>query len=337
MDTQKQDIPDRLSVLVIEDNQGDFVLIEDYLRESFDYIEIMHCIDYASSVRYLQKSEDKISVLLLDLHLPDKAGVELISNILAHNTKVPVIVLTGHSDLEMAKSSLQIGVYDYLVKDEINPTVLQKTIVYALNRSSFINQIEDEKRKYENLFNLHPQPTWLLDTQSLQIVQANVAAQSAYGYSLDEFLQMSFTQLHPEHEKELIEKSFTSRDTQVSSNHFSHILRNGNVITVDVYFRKIDGVAKSGFIVQVNDMSEVVQHISTIELRNAQLRSIAWTQSHIVRAPLSRILGIINLIELKADNFEELSFFLQQLRESSIELNAIIEGIVAKSNHMERE
>jgi len=334
---QMQNYLERLSVLVIEDNQGDFILIEDYLLEKFKNVEIVHCPDYATSVDFLAKSKDRISVVLLDLNLPDLVGVELIRSIIAHNVKVPIIVLTGYSDLAMAKSSLQIGVYDYLVKDEISPTILQKTIIYALHRSRFINQIEDEKRKFENLFNFSPQPTWLLDSQSLRILQANIAAQNTYGFSLDEFLQMSFTHLHPKGQGERIEQKFTSNDGQISGDHFTHVLRSGKEITVDIYFREIDETTMSGLIVQVNDVSEVVKHINTIEVQNTQLRNIAWTQSHVVRAPLSRMLGIVNLIELKAGSFDELLFCLQQLRISSIELNDIIVGIVEESNHIEHE
>jgi hypothetical protein len=69
---------------------------------------------------------------LLDLHLPDRK-VELINGILS--CLIPIIILTGYSDLTIAKKSLQIG--RLLNKNEINPIKL-------LNRSSFVNQIEDE-------------------------------------------------------------------------------------------------------------------------------------------------------------------------------------------------
>jgi hypothetical protein len=40
-------------------------------------------------------------------------------------------------------------------------------------------------------FNFNPQPTWLLDLKSFKIINANIAAQKKYGYSLDDFLKMS--------------------------------------------------------------------------------------------------------------------------------------------------
>jgi DNA-binding response OmpR family regulator len=58
----------------------------------------------------------KVSVILLDLHLPDRRA--LINGLLSCN-RIPIIILTG-SDLTIKQKSLQIGVYDYLIR-EINP------------------------------------------------------------------------------------------------------------------------------------------------------------------------------------------------------------------------
>jgi response regulator of citrate/malate metabolism len=77
---------------------------------------------------------------LLDLHLPDRKGLELINGFILQFSN-SIIILTGYSDLTIAKKSLQIGIYDYLIKDEINPEILQNDS-FALNRSSFVNQIE---------------------------------------------------------------------------------------------------------------------------------------------------------------------------------------------------
>jgi response regulator of citrate/malate metabolism len=67
-----QDFSENLSVLIIEDNLGDFVLIEDYLLEKFKQINIVHYTDYTNSINYIQNSTEQISVILLDLHLPDR-------------------------------------------------------------------------------------------------------------------------------------------------------------------------------------------------------------------------------------------------------------------------
>lgn len=330
-----QESPERLNVLIFEDNQGDFVLIEDYLLEQFRAINIIHFFSFSNSINYLQNAEEKISVILLDLTLVDLEGIELINQILPYSHRIPIIILTGYSDVDMAKKSLQMGVYDYLIKDEINPVMLHKTITFALNRSSFINQIEDEKDNYESLFNFNPQPTWLLEAQSLNIINANIAAQNKYGFSLTDFQTMSFTQLHPQEEEQIIKHKLVSKAEELKGKYFTHFLKNGKEIKVDIYFRQIKVFAESELIVQANDISETLDYIKTIEIQNTKLRNIAWTQSHVVRAPLSRILGIVDLLEQQTDNIDEVLFWLKQLRISTNEMDDIVKKIVDETYHIE--
>jgi light-regulated signal transduction histidine kinase (bacteriophytochrome) len=87
----------------------------------------------------------------------------------------------------------------------------------------------------------------------------------------------------------------------------------------------------------MTDISETLHHINTIEIQNAKLRNIAWTQSHVVRAPISRILGIINLIEEEGENFNEIQFWLQQLKISTTEMDDIIKNIVKETIRIEKE
>jgi light-regulated signal transduction histidine kinase (bacteriophytochrome) len=85
--------------------------------------------------------------------------------------------------------------------------------------------------------------------------------------------------------------------------------------------------------VQSNDISETLKHINTIEVQNAKLKNIAWTQSHVVRAPLSRILGIIDLIEGETENFSEMLFWLKQLRISTNEMDGIVKRLLKKQSN----
>lgn len=337
MTTQIQDFSEDLVVLVIEDNLGDFVLIEDYLLEKFKRIEIVHFSNFENSIHYLQDSKHKVSCILMDLHLPGLEGLQLINEILSYNFHVPIIILTGYSDIDLAKKSFQLGVYDYLIKDEINPIILHKTIIYALNRSQFIYQIEDERHNYENLFNFSPQPTWLLDASTLEIRNANKAAQMKYGYSFEDFRDMSFTELHPKNEESIIKDTLISQDHILKTDHFTHILKNKETIKVNIYYRKIKSISTTELIVQSNDISETLKHINTIEVQNKKLKNIAWTQSHVVRAPLARILGIINLIEMEDIGSEELNFCLKQLRVSSNEMDDIVKKIISETNHMDEK
>ena len=332
-----EDLTEKLTVVIIEDNQGDFVLIEDYLIEKFKSIEIVHFSDFASATVYFQNPESDVSLILLDLHLPDIGGDELIQKVSEFTDNVPIVILTGYSDLSLAKESLQSDVYDYLIKDEVNPTVLHKTILYALHRSNYINQIREEKLNYENLFHFNPQPTWLLDARSLRILNANKAAQKKYGYTLEAFLEMAFDELHPEAENKPLKECLISERSNTDEKTFTHFLNDGKEIKVDLHCREINRNGRSSYIVQINDVSKTMEHISTIEVQNSKLKNIAWTQSHLVRAPLSRILGVINMLEDRPESLDEVWFWLKQLKVSTEEMDGIVKKIVSETNRFDNK
>jgi PAS domain S-box-containing protein len=185
------------------------------------------------------------------------------------------------------------------------------------------------------LINFNPQPTWLLNANSLQILSANIAAQKKYGFSLDDFIKMSFIQLHPKEEEQLIKYKFTSKEEKIFKNNFTHLLSDGQEIKVDVHFKEIEIFSTSALIVQSNDISETLKYINTIEIQNTKLKDISWTQSHVVRAPLARMLGIINLFEEGAVNDDELLFCLKQLKNSCNEMDDIIKNIVDRTKDIE--
>ncbi|MBZ9650930.1 response regulator [Psychroflexus montanilacus] len=317
------------SVLVIEDNQSDFFLLEDFLIEKYHNIKITHSDDFQGAADFL--TCNTFALVLLDLHLPDLSGLELIKKVLHHSSKTPVIILTGYSDINLAQKSLKLGVFDFLVKDEINPTLLHKSIEFALSRRSYIEQIEQEIHNYERLFNFSPQPTWLLDLNSLRIINANFSATSHYGYSLAKFKKMSFLDLHPKCEKEIVEKKMKANVKDKRNYDYTHVLQDGEHIDVKIYCGEVKKISQGDvIIVQTNDITETLKYIETIELQNEKLKSIAWTQSHEVRAPLAKILGIIDLINYQNETDPETQFLLEQLKASSCDLDQMIKKIVNK-------
>ncbi|WMN12264.1 PAS domain S-box protein [Marivirga salinae] len=82
---------------------------------------------------------------------------------------------------------------------------------------------------------------------------------------------------------------------------------------------------------------QLKKHTFELEHSNEKLREIAWTQSHIVRTPLSRILGIINLLENKEDLSKDLLAWLDHLKKSTQELDDIVKKIIKEANDFIKE
>ncbi len=89
-----------------------------------------------------------------------------------------------------------------------------------------------------------------------------------------------------------------------------------------------------GMLVEVSDITEIKKYTNAIEEQNKMFKEIAWLQSHIVRAPLARMMGIANLIKDNDLDIEENKEFLQHLSTSADELDTIIKDITAKANEV---
>ena len=114
----KDDQP--LSILVIEDNPGDFMLIDDFLLEKFSAIKVIHEETFESAIAEL-KSFENIDIILLDLILPDMKGEQLVEKVQEHSGNIPIIILTGYSDIGLARKILSKGVSDFFDQGRDQP------------------------------------------------------------------------------------------------------------------------------------------------------------------------------------------------------------------------
>lgn len=95
----------------------------------------------------------------------------------------------------------------------------------------------------------------------------------------------------------------------------------------------IDDPTINGILFNSNDITERMNHIEAIEEQNTKLKEIAWIQSHLVRAPVARILGLIELLknEKEKDNEVEL---LNYIYDSTEELDVLIKDIIYKTEKL---
>src|SRR3954454_15327356 len=105
----------RIKILLVEDNPGDARLVEVLLDEArpggFDVGRVGHLEEAIERL-----SGSRFDVVLLDLSLPDSDSIETVHQTRAAAPRIPVVVLTGQDDEDIALSALQTGAEDYLVK-----------------------------------------------------------------------------------------------------------------------------------------------------------------------------------------------------------------------------
>jgi serine phosphatase RsbU (regulator of sigma subunit) len=122
----------RLSLLLIEDDRADAVLVQELIADSVAEIRVAWAPSMAHAEGVLAR--ERPDCVLLDLHLPDATGFDGIARIAERDATLPVVVLTGLNDEQFGVSAVASGAQDYLVKGRVEPDVLRRTLLYAIER-----------------------------------------------------------------------------------------------------------------------------------------------------------------------------------------------------------
>jgi len=124
---------EKLQILAVEDNPGDVDFVHEMLPETGSLsFQIESVSRLAEALTRLERKG--IDLVLLDLSLPDSNGLTTFQKLRQAAPDVPVIVLTGTNDQELAVAAMRDGAQDYLVKEQVGGSLLVRTIRYALER-----------------------------------------------------------------------------------------------------------------------------------------------------------------------------------------------------------
>lgn len=228
-----------LSILIIEDNFGDFVLLEQMLGKLRDLRkDIFHVETLLSGLELL--SERNIDIVLLDLTLPDSYGIESFHKINNAHPTVPVLILSGLNDKKFALEAVKSGAQEYLVKGEFEENLLEKCISYSIERKQSIELIRQSEETYKHLFDFNPIPIFIWDTKSGQIIKVNNAAIHHYGYTEKEFLGKSVFQIIDNTDLKRFEnQQFSANDPSEFIGIMRHLKKDDVEILVESRIRNI--------------------------------------------------------------------------------------------------
>ncbi len=120
-------------VLLVEDNRLDAMIIREALNKSDEcQVLVEHANRLADALEWLRR--EPFAVVLLDLSLPDSHGLDTVVRVHEAVPEVPVVVLTGNDDEQLAIEAVEHGAEDYLVKGQIKGKLVMRAIRYALAR-----------------------------------------------------------------------------------------------------------------------------------------------------------------------------------------------------------
>src|SRR6266404_4926519 len=122
-----------LKILLVEDNAGDARLLREmFNKERPDSFTLTHLMRMSEAEAHLAKGE--VDIVLLDMGLPDGHGLNTVRRARAAAPDIPMIVLTGLDDEQLASEAMKEGAQDYLIKGQIENRALPRALRHAIER-----------------------------------------------------------------------------------------------------------------------------------------------------------------------------------------------------------
>jgi diguanylate cyclase (GGDEF)-like protein/PAS domain S-box-containing protein len=174
-----------LKILLIEDNRGDAELIRQMALSFEENFAIKTSDRLSTGLKAL--SEEAFDIVLLDLGLPDSTGIDTLRKLQKKVPELPVVVLTGLTDEDLAIKAIGLGAQDYLVKGRIDRALLIRSMRYAVERKRFGEALRRSEEFNRAAMANMGEGLFTLDYQ-LRVTYVNPAAERLFGWSSAELL-----------------------------------------------------------------------------------------------------------------------------------------------------
>ncbi len=138
---------DPVTVLLVEDDEEDYIITRDMLEnQDRARFRLNWCSQYEGALARIR--EQRHDVYLIDYRLGESTGLELVREAFASRPRAPVIMLTGESNYEIDIEATALGVTDYLIKRELHPAGLERSIRYAISHHRALNDLAQSEERY---------------------------------------------------------------------------------------------------------------------------------------------------------------------------------------------
>ena len=185
---------ENLKILLIEHDPGFARRIGELLGEVRDLTaDVRSAPDLQAGLSALSR-DNNFDVVMLDVSVPDGAGLANVSLIKAEAPRLPIIVAGDADDETVALEAVHAGAQDYLVKSQLNPGWLERSIRYSIERHRMDAALLAAEAKYHGLFD-HLIEGIFQTTPEGRYLLANTALARIYGYSSPEELMQSITNI----------------------------------------------------------------------------------------------------------------------------------------------
>jgi len=233
-----------VKILLIEDNPGDIRIIKELLQDAVDFrFDLISADNLLDGLNYIE--EKKVDIILLDLGLPDCTGFDTVLRTREKAKNIPLVILTGLNDGELALKAIHAGAQDFLVKGQIDTNPLVRSINHAIERHKMTQTIEalakklqDNEERLRKIIDLNADGIIIVDMEG-KVCFVNHAAEKLFERESEEFRGQFFG--FPTGNKENLEIEI--------------IQEGGNLVYAEMNIAKINWEEKDAQLITLRDIT----------------------------------------------------------------------------------
>lgn len=269
-----QEKTEGLKILIIEDDLVDRKLLQRLLsRSSLDVTELREAGCLQSALDTLE--QEPFDIVLSDLGLPDSQGLEGIQRLQEVAPEVPVIVLSGLDDEAVVTDAAHCGAQDYLIKGQVDSTLLNRSVAYALERKKSQLAMQQAQARYRTIFENSGVAIMMVDEQE-RLISWNKYAENLLDMSAEALYHRPVKSLYPKREWERIRAKDLRRKGLQSHLETQMIKSGGGVIDVDVSLSMIKDAhgETTGSVGVIRDITERKQVEEALRRSEERFRQV---------------------------------------------------------------
>ena len=217
-----------LTVVIIEDEEAHFSLMKRAIAREFSYASVYHFQDANTCLERLDQLNP--TVIITDYLMPGMNGIELLEVLNQRDIDIPVIMITGQGDENIAVRAMKSGAKDYLVKSGDFFTLMPSVIERVIRQRELKQSLYTSERRFQDLAESIFSWLWEMDVHG-RYIYSNSIVEALLGYQTDEMIGKYFYDF------------FSNSDKQALKNKIYKIIENVEPMRLfDTIFIRKDGL-----------------------------------------------------------------------------------------------
>ncbi len=190
-----------LTLVIIEDEETHFSLMKRAIAKEFPNASVYH---FQEANTCLEQLDSIIPTLIItDYLLPGMNGIEFLEALSQKNKDIPVIMITGQGDENVAVRAMKLGAIDYLVKSGDFFTLLPTVVEKAVRKNRLEQSLFKSEKRFQDMAENTSDWIWEMDAQG-KYIYSNPVVEDIIGYSRDEVIGRYFYDFFSSENKEAL-------------------------------------------------------------------------------------------------------------------------------------